>query len=114
MEFRNAGTCGNHEKHLPTKQGEKMSINVTYKCDKCGAESKEKSALWHISLHARPLGEGVHWDGGKSMHVCRPCLEAMGINRTQETKKKDPDFVAPTLEELIREIVTRCVDIPNA
>jgi hypothetical protein len=82
-----------------------MSIKITYKCDRCEAEAKEQRELWHISIHARPLGEGVHWDGGKSMHVCRPCLEAMGINRTNETKKKEPDFVPPTLEEVIREII---------
>jgi len=33
----------------------------------------------------------------------------MGINRSSDTKKKEPDFVAPTLESLIREIVTRSV-----
>lgn len=86
-----------------------MSVNITYKCDKCGSESIERNSLWHISVHARPFGEGVHWDGGKSMHVCRPCLEEMGINRSSDTKKKEPDFVAPTLESLIREIVTRSV-----
>ena len=88
-----------------------MSTKMIYTCDKCGAEQLDGSQFWTVAVSAH---EGLHADdtyhrvNKMSIQVCRVCLEGFGIHAQAETKAK-PEYNPPSLEDLIREIVTRSV-----
>lgn len=85
-----------------------MSIQTIYKCDKCHAEQPTIDQFWEVGVSAQCLSSqslsGPRYVSSKhSMHVCRSCLESLGIHVRAEPGKVAPP--APTLEDLIREIV---------
>lgn len=86
-----------------------MSIQTIYKCDKCGTEQATSTQFWTVGVvatyHGFHMGNKDYADG-KSMQVCRPCLESFGIHVMQ--KQEENEVKPPTLEELIREIIQRC------
>jgi len=88
-----------------------MSVIVIYKCDKCDAEQKTQEEFWTVGVTALPyIGTTNTFVQGKSMQVCRPCLESFGIY----VQKKQPHELVipmpPTLEDLIVDLVQRTVD----
>ena len=84
-------------------------IRTIYKCDKCGNEQDTPAQFWTVGVTANhALYVGNDFVNGKSMNVCRKCLESFGIH--VQTKPDDPKHVEPpTLEDLIIEIVQRAV-----
>ena len=85
-------------------------ITTIYKCDKCGNEQNDNDQFWTVGITARTKWHQSMDDIVKSIQVCRPCLESLGIYVTQTKKKDEPLPAPPTIEELIREIIERCSD----
>ena len=86
-----------------------MAITTIYKCDKCGAEQPTNVQFWNLSISYQELSLSYGKSYTKGIHVCRKCLESLGINPSKETKES-PDYNPPTIEELIAEIVQRELD----
>ena len=86
-------------------------IITIYKCDKCSNEQNTDNQFWTVGITATTSQSSSGALPIKSINVCRPCLESLGIN---VTKKKDvPLPEPPTIEELIRvirEIIAGCSD----
>jgi hypothetical protein len=90
-----------------------MSKWTVYKCDKCGNEAHTGTQFWTVGVAAFCESNSQQYAIGrldfvdqKSMQVCRPCLELLGIHVSQKTLEK-LTYEPPTLEELIREIVQK-------
>lgn len=84
-----------------------MSIKTIYKCDKCGSEQESNNQFWTVGVTANCSNYASRdFVAGKSMQVCRPCLESFGIH--VQHKQDEPAQQPPTLEELILEIISRC------
>ena len=87
-----------------------MSVNVTYICDKCGAEQKTFTQFWDIGFTFKEHRHGQSMDvtfapKSQKISVCRKCLEEMGlVPKTVEPKL--PTVQAITVEDLVREIVS--------
>jgi hypothetical protein len=85
-----------------------MSVKTLYTCDKCGSVQETADQFWTVGVAAN---HGVHSEArnlyvkDKHVQVCRPCLESFGIHVRQ--KPSDPPKPQlPTVEELIREIIS--------
>lgn len=86
-----------------------MSVKTIYICDKCQNEQPTAEQFWTVGVSANVhTYVGDHFVEGKSMQVCRPCLESFGIYVRQKPNDATPPPAPPTVEELIREIVARC------
>lgn len=90
-----------------------MSQIITYKCDRCGKESIEKS-----TLNLKIVGIGVKEEKYSSYQChtytlddeqrreaewCQECRTTVGLNNPQ--KEDSPPPSPPSLEEMIREII---------
>jgi len=82
-----------------------MSITTTYKCDRCDKEQDTNNQFWRIEIGVRHSGQSSP-NRLAHMDVCRFCLEALGFYRNEFPAAPLPP--APTIEELLREIVERC------
>ena len=88
-------------------------ITTTYICDKCKHAQPSTEQFWQIEIVANNVQHLERYAPSRSfvsdqykMHVCRNCLEALGIHR----KERPPDAPAPpTLEDIITEIVRNTV-----
>jgi hypothetical protein len=85
-----------------------MSVKTLYICDKCGGVQETAGQFWTVGVTAN---HGMHpgarnlYVKDKHVQVCRPCLESFGIHVMQ--KPSDPPKPQlPTVEELIREIIS--------
>jgi hypothetical protein len=87
-----------------------MSVTTIYKCDKCGAVQNTDNQFWTIGVTAKSRERtSDSFVQGKSMEVCRPCLESFGLFVSKKIEEA-PEYNPPTLEELIREIIRNEVD----
>ena len=87
-----------------------MSVKTIYTCDKCGAEQLSAEQFWTVGVWAIHSVNNLptnpsEFVQNKSMQVCRPCLELLGIH--VKTKPGAEIATPPTVEELIREILER-------
>ncbi len=86
-----------------------MAIKTIYTCDKCGSEQENPDQFWTVGVSAAhgvyPSNEFVQ---GKHMHVCRPCLESLGIHVQKKLEHEQNPPQIPSVEDLIRELVQRC------
>ena len=86
-----------------------MAVKHIYICDKCGHEQSDTNQFWTVGVTANhatcPKEEFVD---GKFMQVCRPCLESFGIHVRHKQKDETPPPI-PTVEDLIRDLVRRCM-----
>ena len=89
-------------------------ITTTYTCDRCKAEQTTKQQFWTVGVVAitrdRSLPDPryagyVEWAPVGSMQVCRPCLDALGVQMKREAVRPGTP-PQPTLEEVIAEIAT--------
>lgn len=84
-------------------------IKTTYICDKCNAEQDTREQFWTLGIWVNyggsGYGESAH-EHKRSIQVCRPCLESLGVHVTQETRAK-PEFVERTTEDILRELIER-------
>ena len=86
-----------------------MSVRVIYTCDKCGNEQHTSEQFWTVGVTAIPsLAASRQFVPGKSMQVCRACLESFGIY--VQVKTGEPPAPVPTIEDLILEIVQRATE----
>ena len=88
-----------------------MSVKTIYQCDKCGGEQFSEDQFWTVGVWAicSPVRVNPHYSEyvqNKKIQVCRPCLESLGIHLTVKDGG-DSAPPAPTVEELIREIIER-------
>lgn len=89
----------------------KREISV---CDKCGKEeelkNRSESTFWNITLSANkeyypsPYSVEYHVSGKNTLNVCEDCLKELGF-KVEKKVKENPEYKAPTLEDVIREIV---------
>ena len=92
-----------------------MTIKVTYICDKCGAEQPTINQFWTVGVavksgNSAPIDQfNDSFVPGKSIQVCRPCLESFGLYVSPK-KKQNPDYNPPSIEDLFREIIEICSD----
>lgn len=86
-----------------------MAFKTIYTCDKCGHEQEKPDQFWTVGVSAKhgifPSDEFVM---GKSMHVCRTCLESFGIHVQKNPEREQNPPQIPSVEDLIRELVQRC------
>jgi len=88
-----------------------MSTTTIYKCDKCGEVQPNNGQFWTVGIKAQCQGGGYSGDYKTAwyigdqykMEVCRACLESFGIYAKK--REAQPAQPAPSLEDLIREIV---------
>lgn len=81
-----------------------MSVQTTYTCDRCGAKQETHSQFWIVSVRVTPFNrDPSQFDTGPSAHWCRSCCEVFGI--LPHTKERMVITPAPTLEDMVREIV---------
>ena len=78
-------------------------ISTDYQCDKCKVIQNTAEQFWTITIGIRDHRWGTRIDEQKTIDVCRPCLESFGLAAPLDPHK--PPCVAPTIEDLIREIV---------
>lgn len=92
-----------------------MSITIIYTCDKCGSEQEKPEQFWQIGVVTKQAGLNVPtlkggnyetFTTGKSLQICRPCLESFGIFAQKKEGIEQPE--PPTTEELIVDILDRC------
>lgn len=87
-------------------------IRTIYKCDKCGKEQDTAEQFWTVGIFARakdryPARSSLDESADRSLEVCRPCLESLGVH----VQKVNPPAVQPpvaSLEDRIREIAEMC------
>ena len=85
-----------------------MSVQIIYRCDRCGAEQEKAEQFWTVSIGAN---EGTFAPSctqlvsGKSIQVCRSCLEELGIYDHRSDEKKANAPPAPSVENLILQIL---------
>ena len=86
-----------------------MAFKTIYTCDKCGNEQEKSDQFWTVGVSAthsvHPSSDFVQ---GKFMHVCRPCLESLGIYVQKKPEHVQNPPIIPSVEDLIRELVQRC------
>jgi ribosomal protein L40E len=84
-------------------------IKTTYICDRCSAEQPTIDQFWSIGVWA-VHNAGSYSDSAqehkRSIQVCRPCLEAFGVNVQRETKAQ-PSYVERTTEDILTELLER-------
>ena len=90
-----------------------MAIQVIYKCDKCRKDQASAEQFWSLEVYG---SEGLNHTPRPvttPFQVCRPCLESLGI---YVKKPVDAEKAAafPTIDELIREIVSNEVQCLSA
>ena len=84
-------------------------VKIIYICEKCGHEQLTGDQFWTVGVQATHHNDAASpgcYVAGKSLQVCRPCLESFGIYVRQ--KPNEPPVPIPSTEELIREIIARC------
>ena len=81
-------------------------ITTIYKCDKCGNEQNSRKQFWtvHISISCEYYTHSQQ----KEIQVCQICLESFGILVPEKKKETLPP--PPTVEDLIREIISMVQD----
>lgn len=85
-----------------------MAVKTIYTCDKCGEEQLTPAQFWTVGVTATcQLYSSDVYVKGKVLQVCRPCLESFGIHVTHRPGAVKPATIAPSTEDLIREIVQR-------
>ncbi len=86
---------------------------ATYECDKCHAVQATDSQFWEVGIKCNHLNytNNDFVDETFRMQVCRPCLEAFGIHVQARKRDEVPLPPPPTLEDLIRELVAREVEM---
>ena len=85
-----------------------MSVTVTYKCDRCGVESNTHEHQWNVHVIAKTISGVVSsYDvPNYKMHVCRDCLEALGLApRLKKTLPEGSEIYKTTFEDIVREVV---------
>ncbi len=91
-----------------------MSVRTIYKCDKCGKEQETHEQFWKVGVVAYPFTGTLNTYSPfvtreHEQQVCRPCLESYGLF-VQTRNKEAATQSAPTLEDLIIELVHETVD----
>ena len=84
-------------------------IKTIYICEKCGHEQLTDQQFWKVGVQAHPINypHTAHsFVTGKTMDVCRPCLESFGLH--VQKKQDGPAQPVPTVEDLIKAIIERC------
>jgi hypothetical protein len=87
-----------------------MSVKTTYKCDKCGAEQDTDDQFWTVGIYANCQCLSDNKVTGKSLQVCRLCLEELGIYAETKINKDLMPVPIPTVEDLIRTIMERVAE----
>ena len=83
-------------------------ITVDYICDLCGGHQPTDTQFWRVGVRVASPPNSTYSPAGE-LDCCRSCLEQrLGIHIRAETKAI-PEFVPPTLEDAIREIVRNTV-----
>ena len=86
-----------------------MAVKTIYTCDKCGNEQEKPDQFWTVGVSAtHSVYPSNNYVQDKSMHVCRPCLESLGIHVQKKPEHEENPPKIPSVEDLIREIVQRC------
>jgi sulfur relay (sulfurtransferase) complex TusBCD TusD component (DsrE family) len=87
-------------------------IKTTYVCDRCAQEQGTTQQFWSIGVWAAPLhgGGGGYSDYAQqhklAIQVCRPCLEALGVNVSPAAKGEQPASERTT-EDILTELLER-------
>lgn len=83
-------------------------IKTTYICDRCAAEQETRDQFWTIGVWATPHGgfSETAIEHKKSLQVCRPCLEGLGVHVQRETAQK-AGYVERTTEDILIELLER-------
>ena len=88
-----------------------MSIITTYKCDRCGCEQDTNQQMWEVAILVQYLDENARikrefkWLPRGTPIWCRTCCDVVGLIGQWKPLEAEPQTVAPTLEDKIREIM---------
>lgn len=86
-----------------------MSRNVSYTCDKCGHTQDTEDQMWETGVLLRHTG-GRHiyssnFTPSFEQLWCRKCIVSVGLLAPSIKKESEPT-TPPTLEDMIRDIVS--------
>ena len=82
-------------------------ITTIYKCDRCEKTQENGNQFWTVSVTVLHYGSNQSFTSSdKFIQVCRECLEELGIHRQERPLDERPP--APSIEDLIKEIISRC------
>lgn len=84
-----------------------MAITTIYKCDLCGHEQDNANQMWNVGIM---FTSSPHLPTVSNSHIrkmalwCRTCMVKHHLLGDEKGKEVAPP-IAPTLEEMIREIM---------
>lgn len=91
-----------------------MTVKTIYTCDRCGKEQATYDQFWRVDVLCRAFPgapPATYNCSKKEQHWCRACCEELHLlNYMPRKEAVPPSKPAPTLEELIREIVQEKLD----
>jgi hypothetical protein len=83
-------------------------ITTTYKCDRCGKESNDREQVWSLDVRMNTLDGSINFPSKMvSVLWCRECCERIGWLPPVELRAKKEEPKPPTIEDLLREIVSQ-------
>jgi hypothetical protein len=84
-----------------------MTVKTIFICDKCGNEQLDANQFWTVGVTANHATYATAtYVEGKSLQVCRPCLESFGIH--VHVRHDELMSAPPSVEDLIRQILALC------
>lgn len=83
-----------------------MAIVTTYACDRCGHQQNSGEQMWDIGVGIQPTAQykPIEYLKGKSLW-CRACVVGVLGLLPKNNDDPPPPSPAPTLEDMIRQIV---------
>jgi hypothetical protein len=82
-----------------------MSIITNYKCDRCGNIQYSSEQFWKVELKLT-CNNQTYNSHLSPLELCRNCLDSLQILKPLVISNLPPEVKKPTVEELIKEIIT--------
>ncbi len=87
-----------------------MGIATTFTCDKCGHAQDTDKQMWKLLVSLVHHGFQHNYSTSKREVLwCRTCVEKLGLLAIPGENER-VDMPQPTIEDMIREIVTSAMD----
>lgn len=92
-----------------------MAHKTTYTCDRCSKQGESPDFLLAVDVRIRssyPTSYSDNMDVKKTAEWCQQCLHDTGLKQIYDVEKKkrvDPPPNPPTIEDLVREIVSEMI-----
>jgi hypothetical protein len=82
-----------------------MAVEIKYVCDKCHKSQETSEQMWEIAIAYNHYGYNAHIGNRYHQQLwCRDCMTSVA-GFFEPVKKDAPPSPAPTLEDIIRELI---------